>query len=142
MFTPAVFFRSFRRISQSGMLACTGSWGPGMLTRPRTCPMKRGSISGGGKIFLLCKARRLALEPTQPPIQWLSGNVSSEVKQPKYEDEYWHSRSSEIKNSWSFTYSLSDVFMAYTETTLRCFAQSASFPRVNAVHGQPRVVAR
>jgi hypothetical protein len=147
MCTPAVFFLSFRRILHSRTVASTGSWnlvcwlGYGLseetwfdLTQPQ-------DLSVCLSVCQSCKISKQAPGPTQPPVQWLSGTVSPEVKQPKYETEYWHSRSTGVKNSWSYTYILSYVFMTYTENTLRCFTKSASFPRVNAARGQPRRVA-
>jgi hypothetical protein len=40
-----------------------------------------------GKIFLFSTASRLALGPTQPPIQWVLGALSRGVKQ--VESEAW-----------------------------------------------------
>jgi hypothetical protein len=40
-----------------------------------------------GERFLFFTAFRLILRPTQPPIQWVQGECSPEVKRPKYEDE-------------------------------------------------------
>jgi hypothetical protein len=47
----------------------------------------RGSIPGsrGGDFFLLPAASRSVLGPTQPPIQWVQGALTTGVKRPGYE---------------------------------------------------------
>jgi hypothetical protein len=39
-------------------------------------------------IFLLTTASKPVLGPTQPPIQWVSGSLSLEVKRPVREADY------------------------------------------------------
>jgi hypothetical protein len=56
-------------------------------------------------IFLFTTASRTALEPTQPPIQWVPGALSLEVKRPR--------REAEVKNPWSYTSTLQYAFMAW-----------------------------
>jgi hypothetical protein len=58
----------------------------------------RGSIPGRGKIFLFSIASRPPLGPTEPPIQWVSGAVSSGVKRQGREAEHSPSSSAEAKN--------------------------------------------
>jgi hypothetical protein len=58
----------------------------------------RGSFPGMGKLSLFTIASRLALVPTQPPIQWVSGTISPEVKRPGRESDYSHPSSAEVKN--------------------------------------------
>jgi hypothetical protein len=48
----------------------------------------RDLIPGKGKIFLLSTPSRPALEPTQLLIQWVTGALSSEVKQPGGEADH------------------------------------------------------
>jgi hypothetical protein len=52
--------------------------------------------------FLFTTASRLALRPTQPPIQWVPGALSVGVKQSREAD---HSLppSSKVKNDWRYT---------------------------------------
>jgi len=44
-------------------------------------------VSGPG-IFLFTTASRMILGPTQPPIQWIPGALSLEVKQPRHEADH------------------------------------------------------
>jgi hypothetical protein len=48
-------------------------------------------------IFLFTAACRPALGPTQPPIQWVRGAVSLEVKQPRREADHSLPSSAEAK---------------------------------------------
>jgi hypothetical protein len=48
-------------------------------------------------IFIFTTASRTALEPTQPPIQWVSGALSLGVKQPERETDHWPLSSAEVK---------------------------------------------
>ena len=40
-------------------------------------PINRGSIPGRNNIAIFSKTRRPALEPTQPPVQWVAGGKSA-----------------------------------------------------------------
>jgi hypothetical protein len=48
-------------------------------------------------IFLFTTASRMALGPTQPPIQWVPGAVSLEVKRPGREADHSPPSSAEVK---------------------------------------------
>jgi hypothetical protein len=48
-------------------------------------------------IFLSTTASRTALEPTQPPIQWVPGTLSLGVKLPVHESEHSSPSSAEVK---------------------------------------------
>jgi hypothetical protein len=63
------------------------------------------SLQGLG-IFLVARASRLALGPTQPPIQWVPGARSLGVKRPGREADQSPPSSAEDKNSWSYTSTL------------------------------------
>jgi hypothetical protein len=43
------------------------------------------------------------LGPTQPPIQWVAGAPSLEVKWPGHEAGHSPQSSAEVKNAWSYT---------------------------------------
>jgi hypothetical protein len=45
---------------------------------------------------------RLALGPTQPPIQWVPGALSPGVKWPGHEADYSPPSSAEVKNAWHY----------------------------------------
>jgi hypothetical protein len=53
-------------------------------------------------IFLFTTAFRMALVPTQPPIQWVPGALSLEVKLPGREADHSPPSSAEVKNAWSY----------------------------------------
>jgi hypothetical protein len=64
-------------------------------------------------IFLLTTASRSALGPTQPPIQWVPGSLSLDVKRPGRDADYSPPSSAEFKNAWSYTSTLEYAFMAW-----------------------------
>jgi hypothetical protein len=55
-------------------------------------------------IFIFTTASRPALEPTQPPIQWLPEALSLMVKRPDREADHSPPSSTEVKNEWSYTF--------------------------------------
>jgi hypothetical protein len=57
----------------------------------------------GMGIFLLTTASRPALGSTQPPIQWVPGDLSQGVKLPGHEAHHSSPSSAEVKNAWSYT---------------------------------------
>jgi hypothetical protein len=61
-------------------------------------PDGQGAIPNRSKIFLLSIAFRLALGPTQPPIQWTLGAISPWVNWPGREADYSLPSSTEVKN--------------------------------------------
>jgi hypothetical protein len=54
-------------------------------------------------IFLFTTESRPALEPTEPPIQWLPGALSLVVKRPGREADHSPPSSVELKNAWGYT---------------------------------------
>jgi hypothetical protein len=63
--------------------------------------------------FLFTTASRPGLRPTQPPIQWVPGAFSLEVKRPGLEGDHSHPSSVEVKNAWSYTTTPPYIFMAW-----------------------------
>jgi hypothetical protein len=57
----------------------------------------------GPAILLFTTASRMALGPTQPPIQWVPGALSLGVKQLGCEADRSLPSSAEVKNAWSYT---------------------------------------
>jgi hypothetical protein len=55
-------------------------------------------------IFLFTAVSRTALEPIQPPIQWIPGALSLGVKRPGREAEHSPPSSVEVNNTWSYTF--------------------------------------
>jgi hypothetical protein len=51
-------------------------------------------------IFLFTTLSRAALGSTQPPIQWVPGALSLEVKRPGREADHSPPSSAEVKNAW------------------------------------------
>jgi hypothetical protein len=50
---------------------------------------------------------RPALGPTQPPIQWVLGALSLGVKRPWCEADHSPPPNAEVKNMWSYAFTLS-----------------------------------
>jgi hypothetical protein len=54
-------------------------------------------------MFLFTTASRLALGPTQPPIQWVPGALSAGIKRPGREADHSSPSSNEVNNTWICT---------------------------------------
>jgi hypothetical protein len=54
-------------------------------------------------IFLFTIASKPALGPTQPPIQWVPGDLSQGVKRLGREADHTSPSIAEVKNAWSYT---------------------------------------
>jgi hypothetical protein len=74
----------------------------------------RGRSSSPSRIknILFSALSRLVLGPTQPPIQWVPGALSSEVKQPGREADHSPPASAKVKKLWIYTSTLPYTFMA------------------------------
>jgi hypothetical protein len=55
---------------------------------------------------------RQDLGSTQPPLQWVSGALSLEVKRPGREADHSPPSSADVKNAWSYTSTPQYAFMA------------------------------
>jgi hypothetical protein len=66
----------------------------------------------GMGIFLFATASRMALGPTQPPIQWVLAALSLGVKWLGHETDHSPPYSAEVKNAWSCTSTPQYIFMA------------------------------
>jgi hypothetical protein len=64
-------------------------------------------------IFLFTTMFRMALEPTQPPIQWARGALSLGLKRPGREADHLPPSSAKVKNAWSYTSTPQYIFMAW-----------------------------
>jgi hypothetical protein len=64
-----------------------------------------GGLSSGRElgIFLFTTVSRLALGPTQPPIQWVPGALSLGVKQLEHEVDHSPPSSAKVKDAWNCT---------------------------------------
>jgi hypothetical protein len=65
-------------------------------------PRARSSSLGRGKIFLLFRSSRPVLVYTQPPVQWVTGTLSSGIKRPGREADRSSPISAEVKNVWIY----------------------------------------
>jgi hypothetical protein len=62
-----------------------------------------GPDDRGSRIFLFSTASIPALGPIQPPIQWVPGALSPEVKLQVREADHLPTASSEVKKMWIYT---------------------------------------
>jgi hypothetical protein len=70
-------------------------------------------------IILFTTVSRTALEPTQPPIQWVPVPLSLGLKWPVREADPWPPSLVEVPNAWSYSATPQYAFMAWrTGTTL------------------------
>jgi hypothetical protein len=74
----------------------------------------RGWISSPCRVtnFLFSSSSRLALESTQPPIQWVLGALSPGVKWPRREADHSPPTRAEVKKMWIYTSTPPYAFMA------------------------------
>jgi hypothetical protein len=66
-------------------------------------PRGRSSSPGGGKNFHFSMLSTPALGPTQPPIQWVPGALSPEVKRQGREADHSPQTTAEVKKMWLYT---------------------------------------
>jgi hypothetical protein len=76
--------------------------------------MTKGSEfeSQWGKNFLFSKLTRLILVSIEPPIQWILGDFSREVKRPRREADQSPPASAEVTKMWIYISTSPHVFMA------------------------------
>jgi hypothetical protein len=72
------------------------------------------SSPGRCKIFLISMSFRPVLGPTEPPIQRVSGALSSAAKQPRRETDHPPTSSAEVENAWICTSSPHTALTALT----------------------------
>jgi hypothetical protein len=66
----------------------------------------------GSRMFLFSRSSRPALRSTQPPLQWVPGDLSPEVKRPGREVDHSPPNSAEVKKMWIYTSAPPYAFMA------------------------------
>jgi hypothetical protein len=70
-------------------------------------PGRRPNIFSSDERFevltTISTASRLALGPTQPPIQWVPGDFPIGIKRPGREANHSPPSTAEVKNAWSYT---------------------------------------
>jgi hypothetical protein len=66
----------------------------------------------GQEIFISSTASISALGPSQPPIQWVPGSLSSGAKGLGREADHSPISSAEVRNKWIYTSTFPYVFMA------------------------------
>jgi hypothetical protein len=69
-------------------------------------------VPAGPIIFHFSVSFRPALEPTQPPVQWVQLTFSQGVKRPVPEAGHSRSTSAKVKKTWVYTSIPPQVFMA------------------------------
>jgi hypothetical protein len=82
--------------------------------------MGRSSSPGRVKNFLFSTSSRPTLGSTQPPIQWVPGALSLEVKQSGLEAEHSPPTSAEVKKMRIYTSTPPYVFTTWCLTKPRC----------------------
>jgi hypothetical protein len=61
------------------------------------------SWNGCRGFLLFADTSTPALEPSQPPVQWIQENLSPGIKRPVCEADKSPPSSTEVKNAWSYT---------------------------------------
>jgi hypothetical protein len=74
--------------------------------------MSRSSSPSRVKYFDIYMFSRQALGPTQPPMQWVPGALSPEVKRPVSEADHSPQTSAKVKKTWVYISVPTYVFMA------------------------------
>jgi hypothetical protein len=74
----------------------------------------RDSVPGRDRkgYFLFTTTSRLALRPTQPPIQWIPGALSPGEKRPGCEADHSPSSTVKVRKAWSYNSTPPYPFMA------------------------------
>jgi hypothetical protein len=94
------------------------------VTRQRAERPGFDSRHGQGRLVLFATASGLALGPTHPPIQWVPGALSAEVKRSGREAEHSRSSRAEVKNTRSCTFTpairLHGVVLVYVQVGRKC----------------------
>jgi hypothetical protein len=75
-------------------------------------PRGRSSSTGRVKNVLFSTSSRSALGPTQPPVQWVQGALSTGVKRQEREADHSSPASAEVKKMWFYTSSPPHAFVA------------------------------
>jgi hypothetical protein len=70
-------------------------------------------------MFLFTTAFEPSLRPTQRQIQWIPGALSPRVERPWREANYTATSNAEVKNAWSFTFTLAYTLMVWSFIKLR-----------------------
>jgi hypothetical protein len=73
------------------------------------------------EIFLCTTTSKPALEPNQPPLQWIPGALSSWVNRSERVAEYTTPCSAEVKNAWIFTSVSLHLFTAWCSNTMEIY---------------------
>jgi len=84
------------------------------------------ALSAESRYFFLSKTSRLALEPTQPAIQWVLGLVSPEETQPGHQVDQSLSFSPKARNEWSCSCTSLYGFMTRPWTISQCLLMTSS----------------
>jgi hypothetical protein len=75
--------------------------------------IRDSSPDSGMRIYLFTTMSRLALGPSQPPVQWVQGALSLGVKWLRHEADHSPPSSAEVKNAWSYTSTPQYAFKAW-----------------------------
>jgi hypothetical protein len=78
-----------------------GARGSSVSTVVRLLDAQPALVPSRGRFF--CFSSSSALGPTQPPIQWVPGALSPDVKRLEREADHSPSSGAEVKNAWSYT---------------------------------------
>jgi hypothetical protein len=76
-------------------------------------PRGRSSSPSRGKNFLFSMSFRQVLDPTQPPIQWVPGVITSVAKQSGRVASHLPLTRAHVKKTWNYTSTPPYAFMAW-----------------------------
>jgi hypothetical protein len=94
-------------------------------------------------IFLFTNASRPALGPTQPPIQWVPGAPSLEVKRSRREADHSPPSSAEVKKAWSYNFTPQYAFMEWSSVNKKKITETnlpLRFTKMYIYYGFSRIV--
>jgi len=87
-----------------------------IITTPLTGPYRVFYLGRDERFFFSPKAFRPAVGSTQPPVQWVTGTFSTEIKWPGHETDYLHLSRADVKKAFMVCVGKLLTFCLYIST--------------------------